>query len=550
MRRDHPDLGLDAELVEDRRRPLGDLDVGAAADDDPDLAHAALLRTCHRPTSHVPTSCRRAADGFGRADPEPIERLDDPAALGVLVDDAVERAGRAVDDLLLDPSVLVGERRVRPQRVAEPEVERDSRRRRAGRGSGSGTRGHRARTTRPASAASAATGPGPAAARTRARTSPSVTPGIAAASASVARSTIPLPGRPGTDVLPMCSTCRSGRRVTDRSRSTRSATSSDARIPRPRPRRAAARTARSAALADSLTRGSVDSGDAHRDRSADHRGGRRLTSTSDRPRRPGRRRPGYRRWSGGPRPGSLGARSPRHRRRRQRGGDGRVVAPRRPTRGQGRTAQRPVRRRGRRATAGGAPRRRRRPDDHVSRGVRCSAARSRSTRPPPRASPRCSRRAASRPPCSRSRTATASTCRARLDGARTRSASAGLATASRSAASGRSAGRSRDASTWARRLTRAGPTSGASTGVAVASSLARRCDSVAHAGGPPSALTPTYPRRDPATRKLPRWAAWLPRTARLAVGRVRVAEAASRVRSIELDAMDARAGMRRGAGAL
>jgi hypothetical protein len=57
-------------------------------------------------------------------------------------------------------------------------------------------------------------------------------------------------------------------------------------------------------------RGSVDSGDAHRDRPADHRGRRRLTTTPDRLRRPGRRRPGYRRRSGGPRPGTLGSPDP------------------------------------------------------------------------------------------------------------------------------------------------------------------------------------------------------------------------------------------------
>ena len=141
-----------------------------------------------------------------------------------------------------------------------------------------------------------------------------------------------------------------------------------------------------------LTRGSVDSGDAHRDRPTDHRGGRRLTTSSDRPRRPGRCRPRDRRWSSGPRPGSRTSPGPS-----SIGVDANAAsmaeASRRAARSaaEGRPAQRSVRRRGRRAHAVRALRRRRRADDLVPVGFaapRRARARRGGRR---RASPRCSR---------------------------------------------------------------------------------------------------------------------------------------------------------------
>ena len=135
---------------------------------------------------------------------------------------------------------------------------------------------------------------------------------------------------------------------------TRSATTHDVGIPRAdRHRLAFVGSDRALARTDLglAHRGSVDSGDAHRDRPADHRGRRRLTPPPDRPRRPGRRRPRDRRRSGGPRPGPLGARRPRR--------SGSTPTPRRwpsssaPRRREGRATERAVRRRRR----GARPRR-------------------------------------------------------------------------------------------------------------------------------------------------------------------------------------------------
>jgi hypothetical protein len=67
MRGDHPDLGVDLELVEDRRRTLGDLDVRPAPDDDPDTVHDASF-TKPLPGGERPTAWA-AGSRAGRTSP-------------------------------------------------------------------------------------------------------------------------------------------------------------------------------------------------------------------------------------------------------------------------------------------------------------------------------------------------------------------------------------------------------------------------------------------------------------------------------------------------
>ena len=180
------------------------------------------------------------------------------------------------------------------------------------------------------------------------------TAGTSSGVVAIERSTIPLPGRPGTAVLPMCSTTRSGSTLIDEL--------GDGLGDLERPgvpwldggRPSLIRADRGKHRAECRLRPH-----ATRDRTTDPRGGRRVSPRSDRPGRPGDRGSRHRR-----RPCRAGSRRRRpsctgHRCRCDGGVDGRGIE----TRGPPGSTQRAVPRRGRRGASPLPARRDRRPRD-------------------------------------------------------------------------------------------------------------------------------------------------------------------------------------------
>ena len=103
---DHPDLGVDPELVEHRRRLLGRRDVAAAADHDPDPVRAHAMPPAPvlvRRTDPIGAPASPTGPPWtltGRGIPSRSKTLEDPDALLVLVADARRPAPGRARDLL------------------------------------------------------------------------------------------------------------------------------------------------------------------------------------------------------------------------------------------------------------------------------------------------------------------------------------------------------------------------------------------------------------------------------------------------------------------